>query len=94
MNVAKCRLQLFDLVIADKLFDVEQALTDANIRLKRHALAIEAADMARREREKEMINQQRVREWLSTPKPKLNPKVPVLDEQPFGNGGDPFSGSL
>ncbi|MEZ6134469.1 MAG: hypothetical protein R3C53_06130 [Pirellulaceae bacterium] len=78
---------------ADQLFAVEQSLTDANIRLKKYALVIEAADMTRREHEKEAINQQRVREWLSTPEPKLNPKVPVLDEQPFGNGGDPFSGS-
>ncbi|MBL6707099.1 MAG: hypothetical protein ISQ06_13375 [Planctomycetaceae bacterium] len=80
--------------LADRLFSVEQSLTDANIRLKRHALAIEAAGMKKREHEKETINQQRVAEWLSYPARESTLQTPATDEQPFGNGGDPFSGSF
>lgn len=80
--------------LADGLFAVEQSLTNANIHLKRHALAIEVTDMNQREHEKEAINEQRIKEWLSSSarEPKLQSSAP--DEQPFGNGGDPFSGSL
>ena len=81
------------LVLAEKLFVVEQAVTDAEIRLKRQGLAIQVAEAKKRALEKKTITNQRVKKWLESRVNEVKDQPTAPDDQPFGDGDDPFSAS-